>query len=182
MWPGFRRTYFRSDRPLEREAVLKGMVAESEKREKAGKLAEWERSCRLPALFICSKSRYNESKIPEGSRDCTGNLWDKRGGIRMFRVFAVIAWAVLLVLLLYLWADVREMAGLVKEMKKELLRSHLSVRAAESFPNFQEEQQKEAEQAAKKAEERRQLEKRAGSPLKPAEERVLEEVLTEFLG
>ena len=99
-----------------------------------------------------------------------------------FGFFAVIAWAVLLVLLLYLWADVREMAGLVKEMKKELLRSHLSVRAAESFPNFQEEQQKEAEQAAKKAEERRQQEKRAGSPLKPAEERVLEEVLTEFLG
>ena len=51
-------------------------------------------------------------KVKSGRfRDCTGNLWDKRGGIRMFRVFMIIAWAVLLVLLLYLWADVREMAG-----------------------------------------------------------------------
>ena len=29
----------------------------------------------------------------------------------MFRIFMIIAWAVLLVLLLYLWADVREIMG-----------------------------------------------------------------------
>ena len=55
----------------------------------------------------------------------------------MFRVFIIAAWAVLLVILLYLWADVREISGIVKESKRELLRSNLSVRAAESYPNFQ---------------------------------------------
>lgn len=97
----------------------------------------------------------------------------------MFRVVLVIAWAVLLVLLLYIWADVREIAGIVKENKRELLRRSLSGRAAESFPNFQEEAQKESE---KENEEQTVERKRQTQPLKASEERVLEEVLTEFLG
>lgn len=101
----------------------------------------------------------------------------------MFQVFIIIAWAVLLVLLLYLWADVRETAGLVKEMKRELLRSYLSVRAAESFPNFQEEQQREEREKAEEAGQGKGSQDRPGVlSLKPGEEQVLEEVLTEFLG
>ena len=96
----------------------------------------------------------------------------------MFRIFMIIAWAVLLVLLLYLWADVREIAGIVKENKRELLRSSLNTRASESFPNFQEE---EEQRAARQPQEdgEKQPQKTA---LSASEEQVLNEVLTEFLG
>ena len=110
----------------------------------------------------------------------------------MFRVFIVIAWAVLLVLLLYLWADVREIAGIVKENKRELLRSNLSGRAGESFPNFQEEKQQKSGpkevskqpdgESAKDRESEAQKKKLLQGSLNAAEERVLDEVLTEFLG
>lgn len=73
----------------------------------------------------------------------------------MFRVFIVIAWAVLLVLLLYLWADVREIAGIVKESKREILRGSLNARAAESFPNFQEEEKKERQKNRENREQKR---------------------------
>ena len=98
----------------------------------------------------------------------------------MFRVFIVIAWAVLLVLLLYLWADVREIAGIVKESKREILRGSLNARAAESFPNFQEEEKTERQKNREKqgAEEK----KPQGVPLNASEQQVLDEVLTEFLG
>lgn len=98
----------------------------------------------------------------------------------MFRVFIVIAWAVLLVLLLYLWADVREIAGIVKESKREILRGSLNARAAESFPNFHEEEKKERQKNREKqgAEEK----KPQGVPLNASEQQVLDEVLTEFLG
>ena len=98
----------------------------------------------------------------------------------MFRVFIVIAWAVLLVLLLYLWADVREIAGIVKESKREILRGSLNARAVESFPNFQEEEKKERQKNREKqgAEEK----KPQGVPLNASEQQVLDEVLTEFLG
>lgn len=110
----------------------------------------------------------------------------------MFRVFLVIAWAVLLIVLLYLWADVREIAGIVKENKRELLRSNLSARASESFPNFQAEQEQQAAQDSGqgapggpwKETEGRNAEraKSQGVTLNPSEEQVLNEVLTEFLG
>ena len=95
----------------------------------------------------------------------------------MFRVFIIAAWAVLLVILLYLWADVREISGIVKESKRELLRSNLSVRAAESYPNFQEERDAEEGQKAEAADKKSEK-----PPLSASEERVLDEVLTEFLG
>lgn len=102
----------------------------------------------------------------------------------MFRVFEIIAWAVILVLLLYLWADVREIAGIAKENKRELLRASLSVRAAESYPNFQEEagRQAELEKAEQEAEEQEQKEAQGKRILNASEEQVLDEVLTEFLG
>ena len=86
----------------------------------------------------------------------------------------------LTVLLLYLWADVREIAGIVKESKREILRGSLNARAAESFPNFQEEEKKERQKNREKqgAEEK----KPQGVPLNASEQQVLDEVLTEFLG
>ena len=57
----------------------------------------------------------------------------------MFRIVMIAAWAALLILILYLWADVREILGIVKDAKRELLRSSLSARASESFPNFEKE-------------------------------------------
>lgn len=100
----------------------------------------------------------------------------------MFRVFMVIAWAVLLVLLLYLWADVREIAGIVKESKREILRSSLNARAAESFPNFQEEQENQKKNQENQEGQKREQKKPQGVPLNASEQQVLDEVLTEFLG
>ena len=123
---------------------------------------------RAPALFIFRARGYNESK-----NRTSGEELDVSG-------FIVIAWAVLLVLLLYLWADVREIAGIVKESKREILRGSLNARAAESFPNFQEEEKKERQKNREKqgAEEK----KPQGVPLNASEQQVLDEVLTEFLG
>ena len=98
----------------------------------------------------------------------------------MFRVFIIFAWAVLLVILLYLWAEIREIAMIVRENKRELLRRNLSGRASETFPNFQEEEKKERQKNREKqgAEEK----KPQGVPLNASEQQVLDEVLTEFLG
>ena len=98
----------------------------------------------------------------------------------MFRIVMIVAWAVLVILVLYLWADVREVLAVVKDAKRELLRSNLSARAAESFPNFG----KEAREA-REAEGQQEVEeqpKGPGKSLDPREEQVLNEVLTEFLG
>lgn len=98
----------------------------------------------------------------------------------MFRIVMIAAWAVLLILLLYLWADVREILGIVRDTKRELLRSNLSARAAESFPNFQQEAWDEQEQQAQQETEKPV--KSVVKNLNPQEEQVLKEVLSEFLG
>ena len=95
----------------------------------------------------------------------------------MIRIVMIAAWAVLLVVLLYVWADVRETGANVKEIRRELLRSNLSARAAESFPNFEKEGREEAEEKQQAA-----ADKTGAKALKPEEEQVLDEVLTEFLG
>ncbi|MGN8801047.1 hypothetical protein ACTNCH_04310 [Candidatus Merdisoma sp. HCP28S3_D10] len=98
----------------------------------------------------------------------------------MFRMVMIAAWAVLLLLLLYLWADVREILGIVRDTKRELLRSNLSARAAESFPNFEQEAREEQEQQAQQETEKPV--KSVVKNLNPQEEQVLKEVLSEFLG
>ena len=98
----------------------------------------------------------------------------------MFRMVMIAAWAVLLLLLLYLWADVREILGIVRDTKRELLRSNLSARAAESFPNFEQEAREEQEQQAQQETEKPV--KNIVKNLNPQEEQVLKEVLSEFLG
>ena len=98
----------------------------------------------------------------------------------MFRIVMIVAWAVLLILLLYLWADVREILGIVRDTKRELLRSNLSARAAENFPNFEQEAREEQEQQAQQETEKPV--KSVVKNLNPQEEQVLKEVLSEFLG
>ena len=101
----------------------------------------------------------------------------------MFRIVMIAAWAVLLILLLYLWADVREILGIVRDTKRELLRSNLSARAAESFPNFEQEAREEQEQQAQQAQQETEKPvKNVVKNLNPQEEQVLKEVLSEFLG
>ena len=98
----------------------------------------------------------------------------------MFRIVMIAAWAVLLIVVLYLWADVREIRSVVKDTKRELLRSNLSARAAESFPNFGKEARETRE--AEGQQEAEEQTKAPGKSLDPREEQVLNEVLTEFLG
>ena len=98
----------------------------------------------------------------------------------MFRIMMIAAWAVLLILILYLWADVREIRSVVKDTKRELLRSNLSARAAESFPNFEQEAREEQEQQTQQETEKPV--KNVVKNLNPQEEQVLKEVLSEFLG
>ena len=95
----------------------------------------------------------------------------------MFRIVMIAAWAALLILILYLWADVREILGIVKDTKRELLRSSLSARASESFPNFE----KEAQNRKMPQDPERQKNSDAKS-LNFQEEQVLNDVLSEFLG
>ena len=102
----------------------------------------------------------------------------------MFRIVMIAAWAVLLILVLYLWADVREIRSVVKDIKRELLRSNLSARAAENFPNFEKEAREAREKEADGQQEtaQRSSARSAGKSLNPQEEQVLNDVLTEFLG
>lgn len=97
----------------------------------------------------------------------------------MLRIVMIAAWAVLLVLLLYIWADVREILGNVKDMKRDTLRASLSSRASESFPNFEKEAKEKQE---KKQQEEQVTETAEEKRLNPQEEQVLHDVLTEFLG
>ena len=107
----------------------------------------------------------------------------------MFQIFMIIGWAVLLIILLYLWADVRRIAEMVKDSKRELIRSSFGGRNCGKEKDFRQEMQKqEAQKQEMQKEAQNQKEEavqRAGgsaSVLKESEEQVLQEVLTEFLG
>lgn len=92
----------------------------------------------------------------------------------MFPIFVAAGWVILLILLLYIWSDVREMAGITKELKRELLRI--------SLPGRMQPVQKTEMSAAEEKEEEAYEEQHLRTPLKASEEEVLQEVLTEFLG
>ena len=93
----------------------------------------------------------------------------------MFEIGLTIGWAALMILLLCIRADIRELSALMKENRRELLRNSFGGRGNESYPNFQEEARKETKR--EKKEEARQT-----SSLNQSEEQLLKEVLTEFLG
>lgn len=100
----------------------------------------------------------------------------------MFQIFIVIGWAMLLVLLLIIWAEVQKLEKAVRENKRELLRSSLGGRGGRDYKSFQEEndwnQENEAEQTGQVEQKRKTL----ASSLNESEEQILREVLTEFLG
>lgn len=112
----------------------------------------------------------------------------------MFQIFMIIGWAVLFIILLYLWADVRRIAEMVKDSKRELIRSSFGGRSSGKDKDFrqemqqQEAQQQEAQQqemqkeVQNREEEAAQSREGSVSVLKESEEKVLQEVLTEFLG
>ncbi|MCI8598352.1 MAG: hypothetical protein HFJ10_07920 [Lachnospiraceae bacterium] len=101
----------------------------------------------------------------------------------MFEIFMAIGWAVLLMLLLLIWADIRNIASAVKENKRELLRSTFGGRNARNFKSFQEENDwKTDEQEENETLQPEQKQKARISSLNESEEQVLREVLTEFLG
>ena len=99
----------------------------------------------------------------------------------MFRIVMTAAWAVLLIVVLYLWADVREIRSVVKDTKRELLRSNLSARASESFPNFEKEAREKEVDGPQEAAQSTSV-RSSGKSLNPQEEQVLNDVLSEFLG
>lgn len=97
----------------------------------------------------------------------------------MFQIFMIIGWAVLLIILLYLWADVRRIAEMVKDSKRELIRSSFGGRTSGKEKDFRQEMQKEERNPQGEAAQRPGG---SASVLKESEEQVLQEVLTEFLG
>lgn len=101
----------------------------------------------------------------------------------MFQIFMIIGWAVLLIILLYVWADVREIEAIVKDNKRELLRSNFGGRSAA----IQEVDRKESRgkkdlQQEKNAAVPKQKVQAGTASMKESDEQVLQEVLAEFLG
>ena len=101
----------------------------------------------------------------------------------MFQIFMMIGWAVQLVILLYVWADIREIADLVRENKREMLRNNIGGRAAVVYPNLRENSGGKTEKQ-EEGQDNREAEGKPGGVLRlnESEEQVLREVLTEFLG
>ena len=93
----------------------------------------------------------------------------------MFEIGLTIGWAALMILLLCIRADIRELSALMKENRRELLRNSFGGRANESYPNFQEEAHREVKRDKKE-------EPKQARSLNQSEAQLLKEVLTEFLG
>lgn len=93
----------------------------------------------------------------------------------MFQIGLTIGWAAIMILLLCIRADIRELSAIMKESRREQLKSSFGGRKNEVYPNFQKESYKEAR-------EDKEEEQRKPTVLNQSEEQVLKEVLTEFLG
>lgn len=93
----------------------------------------------------------------------------------MFQIGLTIGWAAIMILLLCIRADIRELSAIMKESRREQLKNSFGGRKNEVYPNFQEESHKETR-------EEKEEERRKPTVLNQSEEQVLKEVLTEFLG
>ncbi len=100
----------------------------------------------------------------------------------MFEICMVIGWAAAMILLLFIRTDIRELSGLIRENRRELLRNSIGSRAAESYPNFQKEDRQRGRSAKKEAEKQQAEPEKQPLRLNESEEQLLKEVLTEFLG
>ncbi len=97
----------------------------------------------------------------------------------MFEICMIVGWALLFVLLLYIRADIRSMTRILKENKRDMLRSSFGGRTSQQYPGFNEEACWKAEQKERGEEEKAEPRR---APINASEEQVLREVLTEFLG
>ena len=69
----------------------------------------------------------------------------------MFEIFMMVGWTLLGILLLYLWADVREVKREMKNYRRDLMRNSLGGRTSDNYPGFSEEDYwKEAREAQEK--------------------------------
>ena len=90
------------------------------------------------------------------------------------------------ILLLYLWADVRDGKRELQEIRRERMRNSIGGRMSGQYPGFSEENYwREAEEQAAEPEPPKQPalpeERTRVLTLKPGEEEVLREILLEFL-
>lgn len=100
----------------------------------------------------------------------------------MFEICMVTGWAAAMILLLLIRAEIRELSGLMKENRRELLRNNLGSRTGESYPNFQEESRQKKIHGRKEEQEQHLEQEKPSIRLNESEEQILKEVLTEFLG
>lgn len=90
-----------------------------------------------------------------------------------FQILSAAGFLMLFVTLLYLWADIRELKKIAKENRRELLRGSFGERTARTVQPFPPEE---------KAVQTGNGQAAGREHLKAAEEQILQEVLTEFLG
>ncbi len=100
----------------------------------------------------------------------------------MFEICMVTGWAAAMILLLLIRAEIRELSGLMKENRRELLRNNMGNRGGESYPNFQEEARRKRTHGGEAQRERKPEPEKQSIRLNESEEQLLKEVLTEFLG
>ena len=67
----------------------------------------------------------------------------------MFQIGLTIGWAAVMILLLCIRADIRELSAMIKESRREQLRNSFGGRANEVYPNFQAESHRESTQEKK---------------------------------
>lgn len=100
----------------------------------------------------------------------------------MFEICMIIGWAAAMILLLYIRADIRELSGLLKENRREMIRNSIGGRSSESYPNFQEEARRRRKSVREEVKEQPPEQEKQPLCLNESEEQILKEVLTEFLG
>ncbi len=106
----------------------------------------------------------------------------------VFEIFMMVGWTLFGLIMLSLWADMREMKQDLKTYRRDLMRNQLGGRTSENYPGFSEEEywrsarEEMALEEEAAPEEPARKEKRKEPSLKPGEEQVVREILSEFLG
>lgn len=98
----------------------------------------------------------------------------------LFQILTAAGFLTLFVMLLYLWADIRELKTIAKENRRELCRKSFGERPPRENIAFSKEKGKSfgEEEVREASEDKTALREH----LKAEEQQILQEVLTEFLG
>lgn len=105
----------------------------------------------------------------------------------VFEIFMMVGWTLFGLIMLSLWADVRELKQDLKTYRRDLMRNQLGGRTSENYSGFSEEEywrsarEEIAMEEGHMPEEPVRKEKRREPALKPGEEQVVREILSEFL-